>query len=367
VLKHLQVTPSFFSETKIGGCECHVQNLHKALRATAAARDFSIKCDILAFGTQPGSLVTRDELRARLIQGDPGELNSLEADVMKAELASGDVVHVHQPLSVFGLFVAAHAKLLGKPVIGTDHGGGVADHILGPHPNFASIYDIFVAQSKFAALGFSEFGVRCAIIFGPVDDEFFVLGESSHRERNLILSVGQFLPHEGFETIIDSLAHGLTLVIAGRPQDLDYRNFLQSRALGKSVYFEETWDDIELRRLMHRAGLYVHAGTHWDYRGNFHPKPELLGLRPLEFLCGGGLAFVSRAGALRELGELTGCTTFVGAHELKNLLEQYVSGQMEPHAPTDIRDGVVAKYGLRQFGDRYLQLLRAVNADPPDQ
>ena len=67
------------------------------------------------------------------------------------------------------------------------------------------------------------------------------------------------------------------------------------------MHFEEKLDDAGLFSLMHRAGLYVHAATHVDYKGGFHLKPELLGLAPLEFLCTGGPAFVSRAGALREL------------------------------------------------------------------
>ena len=87
--------------------------------------------------------------------------------------------------------MAAHARLLGRRVIGTDHGGGVAEDILDRHPTFARIYDVFRAQSMFAALGFAEFGVRCPVMRGPVDDKTFILGDSLRRDRNLILSVGR--------------------------------------------------------------------------------------------------------------------------------------------------------------------------------
>ena len=169
MLRHIQITRSFFSdESTIGGGERHVENFCKALVAAAAARGFPIKCEIVAFGPRSGTIVTRDKLTLRLIQGDAKDLVTLQADVIKAELAAADIVHVHQCLTVFGLFVAAHARLLGRRVIGTDHGGGVAEDILGRHPTFARIYDVFRAQSMFAALGFAEFGVRCPVMRGPV-------------------------------------------------------------------------------------------------------------------------------------------------------------------------------------------------------
>jgi glycosyltransferase involved in cell wall biosynthesis len=368
MLRHLQVTPSFFAdESIIGGGERHVENFCKALLASAAERGFPIKCELVAFGARSGTIVTHDGFSLRLIQGNGLDMTTLDAGVLKAELVAADVVHVHQCLTVFGLFVATHGKLLGRRVIGTDHGGGVANDILERHPTFAAVYDVFRAQSKFAALGFADFGVPCCVMRGPVNDEIFILGDGSRRDRNLILSVGRILPHKGFENIIDSLVDGMTLVIAGRPYDPEYKNFLQSRANGRSVHFEETLDDAGLLSLMHRAGLYVHSSTHLDYKGGFHLKPELMGLAPLEFLCTGGPALVSRAGALRELGELTGCTTFTDAQALRGLLEQYASGQMETHAATAIRDDVVAKYGLRQFGRRYLELLEELSATPSRQ
>jgi len=303
----------------------------------------------------------------RILQGEPTDIGTLDAGMIKEALAWADVVHVHQCLTPFGLFVAAHAKLLGRRVIGTDHGGGEAGHILYQHPEFASVYDVLLAQSKFAALGFAEFGVRCEIMTGPVDDTSFRLGDSSLRDPNLILSVGRILPHKGFETIIDSILDGLSLVIAGRPYDLEYAEFLRSRAHGKRVYFEGALDDADLLGLMHKAGLYVHAGTHRDYRGRYYLKPELLGLAPLEFLCTGGPALVSRAAALRELGRLAGCTTFTGAQDLRRLFERYLSGQLKTCPAAAIRGDVVDRYGLRQFGRRYLGLVEELNANTPGE
>jgi alpha-maltose-1-phosphate synthase len=333
------------------------------VRTAAAQRGLPIECEIIAFGAQSRTVVDRDHVTLRILKGEPSDVSTLDARVIRNELASADIVHVHQCLTVFGLFVAAHAKLLGRCVIGTDLGGGEANGILHPHPEFASVYDALGALSDFAALGFAEFGVRCAVIKGPVDDASFSLGDRSMRDPNLILSVGRILPHKGYETIIDGMTDGLALVIAGRPYDREYLEFLRSRGRGKRVHFEGTLDDRELLSLMLKAGLYVHAGTHLDYRGRFYLKPELLGLAPLEFLCTGGPAFVSQAAALRELGGLSGCTTFADANALKLLLDQYHSGQLEIPASTTIRADVVAKYGISQFGQQYLELIETLNAN----
>jgi glycosyltransferase involved in cell wall biosynthesis len=367
-LKHLQITPTFFAnDSVIGGAERHAENLCKAVRAAAAERSFPIECEIVAFGTECRTVEGRDDVEIHILQGEPNDISTLDARLIKEALDGADIVHVHQCLTLFGLFVAAHAKLLGRRVIGTDHGGGEANHILHRHPEMASVYDALRAQSEFAALGFAEFGVRCEVMTGPVDDTTFGLGDSSMRDPKLILSVGRILPHKGFETIIDGMSDGLSLVVAGRPYDPEYGEFLRARAHGKRVYFEEELDDSELLVLMQKAGLYVHAGTHLDYRGRSYLKPELLGLAPLEFLCTGGRALVSRAGALRELGRLVGCTTFADAQDLRRLLDQYLSGQLETCAAAAVRNDVVGRYGLRQFGRRYLRLVEELNANPPSQ
>jgi glycosyltransferase involved in cell wall biosynthesis len=364
-LKHLQVTPFFFSDDSvIGGGERHAENFCKAVRIAAAERDLALDCEILAFGPQPRIVDAQADVRLRILAGDARSLGTLDVAALRAELAAADIVHVHQCLSLFGLFIAAHARLLGRRVIGTDHGGDGADHILHHHPEFVSVYDTLRAQSEFAALGFAEFNVPYAVLTGPVDDLTFRLGDGSVRDRSLVLSVGRILPHKGFEAIIDNLLDGLSLVIAGRPYDPEYRDFLRSRSRGKRVYFEEALDDTALLGLMQKAGLFVHAGTHRDYRGQFYLKPELLALAPLEFLCAGGPALVSRAGAMRELGRLTGCINFSDAHELTGLLEQYACGQLETGTAAAIRADVVSKYGLQQFGRRYLELIEKRDAYP---
>ena len=333
----------------------------------AAERGLPLECEIVAFGAEEGAVVGRDGVTLRILRGDPLNLDTLDADRIIRELAGADIVHVHKCLTLFGLFVASHARLLGRRVIGTDHDGDEANDILHAHPQFALVYDVLRAQSQFAALGFSELAVRCVVLTGPVDDTHFRLGGPEARDPKLVLAVGRIVPHKGYERIIETLPDGLCLVIAGRPYDREYRAFLQSHAAGKRVRFEEALDDAQLLELMQRAGLYVHAGTHLDCRGHFHLKPELLALTPLEFLCTGGPAFVSRAGAMRELGGLAGCTNFTGTQDLRRLFERYVSGRLETPAAAAIRSDVVGKYGLRQFGLRYLQLIEELDANPSGQ
>ncbi len=67
MLKHLQITPSFFSdESIIGGGERHVDNFCKALLAAAAERSLPIRCEIVAFGARSGTIVRCDKITLRL-------------------------------------------------------------------------------------------------------------------------------------------------------------------------------------------------------------------------------------------------------------------------------------------------------------
>jgi glycosyltransferase involved in cell wall biosynthesis len=229
--------------------------------------------------------------------------------------------------------------------------------MLEPYPIVGELFDAFHAQSDFAAHAFTFFTRPVTVIKGPVDDEAFPLS-SMKRDSTLVVAVGRILSHKGFENIIDRLPEALTLVIVGRPYDGDYLAYLRERARHKRVLFETNLDDGALLRLVQSAGLHVHASQHTDFRGNFALKPELLGLAPLECLATGMPAITSTAGSLAELGSLEGCYTYSSGDELAGLLAAYADGRLPLPSPVRIRQGVLAAYGLKQFGLRYLDLLR---------
>jgi hypothetical protein len=112
--------------------------------------------------------------------------------------------------------------------------------------------------------------------------------------------------------------------------------------------------DDEVLSLMRTVGLYVHASTHRDCRGNFHAKPELLGLAPLEALSTGAPTFVSNAGALPELAALPGCEMFWDDGHLARMLCDHAAG-ISAFPPSSVIAAEVEKqYGLSTFGNAFL-------------
>lgn len=353
-MRILQVTPTYFADRSvIGGGERYVANLCRAVAAAAPRGD--VTCDILSFGPERTvvSLMPRTDLH--VLAGSPDLPAHVSTPAFHALLAAYDVIHVHQCLRPFGLYVAGRARLGRKVVIGTDHGGG-GSTLLEPYPVLGDLFDAFHAQSIYAAHAFTNFTRPVEVIRGPVDDSAFALG-GLPRDRSLIVAVGRILSHKGFETVIDNLPAACTLVIAGQPYDNGYLAFLKERAKHRRVSFEHDLDDPALVRLVQSAGLHVHASIHTDFRGDFFYKPELLGLAPLECMATGCPAITSRAGALAEFEALEGCRTFETGAELASLLAAHVDGTLPTPDPSVIRAGVVARYGLAQFGRHYLDMI----------
>ena len=347
----LQVTPTYFGSTStIGGGERYVDNLRRAVRMVAGGER---ACPVLSCG--PGS-DSRPGEGVFVLPGDVAAPDSFDQAALDDLLAAADVVHVHQCLTRFGLFVAARARLLGRPVIGTDHGGGQAP-FLNAQPYLTGLFSVIQTYSAFGDLSAYDLPVPRHRILGPVDDTLFTLADDAGRDPALVVSVGRILPHKGFEAVIDALPRSLRLVIAGRPSDPAYLAHLHARAQGRDVTFEADLDDAALLALLHRAGLCIQASTHRDYLGRTIPKPELLGLAPLESLCTGLRTVVSAAGALGELGGLPGCSVAHAPGELSTLLDRYAKGEL-PTVPTHaIREAVSGRYGLAAFGTRYLAMV----------
>jgi glycosyltransferase involved in cell wall biosynthesis len=275
-------------------------------------------------------------------------------------LVDADVVIVHQCLSAFGLFLASHARLAGKLVIGMDHGGG--EHPLVNHTAESCLmYHRFLAQSEFAVRAFHDLNVPAKIILGPVDTTYYCPSEGDEREKGLIVAVGRILPHKGFDRIIRALPKGLKLVIAGTVCDQAYSSMLAEliQSSGSDVVILEGLDDDDIRNLVRKASLFVHASTHVDYRGTYYAKPELLGLAPLEALACGTPTLVSNAGSLPELGAIVGCDVFFSDDDLKKSLASFANGVVSS-PPSSIYESVRKLYGIEQYGEKLLAELIAM-------
>lgn len=358
-MRILQVTPTFFSDRSVvGGGERYVSNVCAAVRS--ASDGSPVRCDMLSFASERALIPIGPGIDLHLIPGIPADLVSFAGDALDDCIGAYDVIHVHQCLLPSGFFVAARARLAGKVVVGTDHGGGETQH-LEAFPVLGAMYDAFHAQSEFAASAFTQLRTPVHVIYGPVDETMFPLS-CRPREPSLFVTLGRFLPHKGYEHAIRALPEGATLVIVGRPYDDPYFSFLRAQAQGKDVRFETGLDDQAVASLLGRAGACLHTGVHVDYVGHFRSKPELLALAPLEAMCAGTPSVVSSAGALPELARLAGCRSYAEVGELAGLLRAQAAGSLSGIEPEAIRRDAVEKYGLAQFGAAYLRMIAGIRA-----
>lgn len=353
-MKILQISPTYFSDQSvIGGGERYVNNVCSA--ATSVGKPGSVDCDILSFGEQAQRFTIYPNVQMIVVNGNPNDLPSFAGENLDNIIVEYDVVHIHQCLLPFGLFNAARAKLAGKIVIGTDHGGGEYAR-LESFPRLGRLFNLLHAQSAFAQSSFAQLATPVKLIRGPVNEHHFPLKRKHYQPKGPIISIGRILPHKGFDMLINALPVGEELRIIGRPHDNSYLDHLKSIAQGKNVSFLTTLDDEGIRVNLEKASLYVHASTHFGFNGHFYHKPELLAIAPIEAIMSGVPTLVSSAGALPELTILDGCIVFKDTEELCSLLKRKT--ELMPEIPLEkMREGAIKHYGLEQFGRLYLDSL----------
>lgn len=356
----LHVSPTYYSpESVIGGGERYLLYMIKALNKEATNSSLKLQNEILSFSdTESGDYCVQENVY-HIIGGKPWDTSTIDLESLCKYLRLADVIIVHQCFCPVGLFVASHAQLLKKYVIGMDHGGG--DHPIVSHsPESKLIFNLFLAQSDYSAAAFRNSKVPTLITYGPVDTDYFTCSSDTPRERGLVLSVGRILPHKGFDRIISALPRDLHIVIAGNNKDQKYLEYLKNIASKRNISIKilEELTDSDIRLYMQKASLYVHASTHIDYCGNIHTKPELLGLAPLEALACGTPTFVSDAGSLAELGKIDGCYVFHSDKELIELFEHFILKKLSIPSPEKIHLSVDKYYGLTSFGRLIINHLR---------
>lgn len=361
-MKILHVSPTYYStDSVVGGGEKYILYMIRALVKYATKFDSPMENLLLAFGDLPGNYCLGGDIVCEVMPGKPWDPFSIFLDDLLARLNQFDIIIVHQCLTVFGMFVASHATLAGKIVVGVDEGGG--EHSLISHTSESGrIFDCFLAYSYYGANAFFDLNVPVKVILGPVDTDYYKPSYSKKRDKSLVVAVGRLLPHKGFDRIVKVLPDSLRLVIIGSSLDKDYFNYLQTliKNSASDITIVEGLSDSEVRDLLSAASLFIHASTHFDYKGVYYTKPELLGLAPLEALACGTPALVSSAGSLGELKSITGCRVFSSDAELVELLYLHVTSQLHSSSPTEIYTSVSSLYGLSQFGEKLFHELKAL-------
>jgi glycosyltransferase involved in cell wall biosynthesis len=359
-IRIVQVSPTTYSRASvIGGGEKMVLYADYALRLAGHARGLRLATSVLSFGDQTDTAYSDHDVLYQPIPGRPWDPLSIDVDALRTALRRADIVYVDQCLCPVGMFVAAHARLLGCRVIGRDSGAEEYPFVRA-NPEIGAIFDGFHAQSAFAAASFRDFNAPVQVIPGPVNSHVFVPPSVSERDPEEVLAVGRMMPHKGFDKIIRALPDELKLTVVGQPYDQPYLEFLRHLAIGKRVSFETGIGDATLRSLLQQAGLFVHASSHRDVRGGFHAKPELFGLAPLEALSSGLPAIVSDAGSLPELAGLPGCICFRTEGELADLLVLHAAGSLRRPDEAAMHEAVDSRHGPLSTGEQLLGLMGLV-------
>lgn len=359
-LKILHVSPTSFNKNSIiGGGERYLNYIVSAV-GLQGANSKEVEQGILSLTDESSFTEQTSTVDGLFIQGNPHDVGTIDASALRTAIERYDIVHVHQCLSNFGLFVAAHAKSLRRATIGTDHGGGEST-LLDWNPSLAAVFDRFHAQSNFSRLGFARFSAPVETILGPINEDQYRPRES-HPTSRYIVSAGRIMPHKGFDQIIKIIPQDLHYIIAGQPYDQQYLEYLSRMAdtHNKNVKFVHDADDERLKQLITGSMFYVQPSVPLDYRRKKHKKSELLGLACLEALAMGVPVVANGQTALGELGDLTGVFVYSSIKDCRTILTQLSCGSRRLPPPAEIRTSMIEKYGRAQFHHAYTQLAEEI-------
>lgn len=175
---------------------------------------------------------------------------------------------------------------------------------------------IVVCNSNFTKKYIDQsFGVNSQVLYPPVDVDFFAPPAVGQQKKNVILSVGRFLPggpgkeHEvlikAFSKAVDSKKEfrNWQLWLAGGVGDKKYLADLKKIAKGYEIIFFEDVDANQLKKLYSAASIYWHAKG-FDQDIEKHPEfAEHFGISIVEAQGSGCVPVVFRAGGTVEIIE----------------------------------------------------------------
>ena len=354
------LTPLYFDETScLGGGERYPVNLAIGI---VKAGGGSVSVDVISYGDEsltrelaPG--VVLRVLRAAVRPKHPLDVTSWD---LPAAIADADLVHVHMIYTRSNEFGLLAAKVQGKPVVVTDHGG--ASSTIGRELGALDLADRVVAYSDFGA-SFYPSGMDVTVIKGGVDGGLFTPAPAGRRpERDRVLYVGRLLPHKGIDVLIEALPAGLPLTVCGRAYHDDYFARLKALSEGKRVEFVTDADDARILDLYRRAWVNVLPSVYRDCYGQTHAAPELMGFTLLEAMACGTPAICSRVAAMPEFVDhgRTGYVFDTPADLREQLLRLAGDPGLVERMGREARRAVDEEFGLTVAGRRLLDVYRGL-------
>jgi glycosyltransferase involved in cell wall biosynthesis len=347
-------TPATFDDIR-GGGERYALNL---ARGVARASAGTVEVEVVAPGNQSFRRAVDDGVWLRSCRVEPSVVpfgSAVSWELIEA-VVEADLIHMHQVFTLLGEAVVLAARIFGRPVCVTDHGGWHST--AGRERGLLDLADAVVAYSRFgaAALATSQ---PVTIVEGGVDTRFFSPGKTE-LPREHVLFVGRILPHKGVDLLVRACPRELRLVIAGTVIDPEYLEEVERLARGRSVTFVLNGSDEQIRDLYRGALAVAAPSVYIDFKGRFHAHPELMGLTMLEGMACAAPAVCLRTGALPEYVE-QGVTGFVAEDEsgLAECLSQLAADPVtNRRMGIAARERVCADWDLEVAGGRLLDLYR---------
>ncbi len=298
----VHVAPTAFGGGGLfGGGERYPLELARAL-----AREGDVNCELVTFGSRPGTRTEPGGLTVRVLRpwwrrgGHPAHP---VAPSLPRVLRTADIVHVHQLRSTPGRLAAVAARARGQRLVTTDHGlgGGGWAGILPRLPHR------YLTVSRYSAEVLAVPLAKTAVVYGGVSDHLLETPSPGAEGRAGVLFVGRLTPHKGVDRLIRALPEGAPLTVAGtgghdpRLPERDYPNLLRHLARGRDVRFVDRPDDVELGRLYRSSAVFVLPSVHRSCYGGTVAISELLGLAALEAMAAGTPVVASGVGGLPEV------------------------------------------------------------------
>jgi glycosyltransferase involved in cell wall biosynthesis len=300
----VHVVPALFgSEGIVGGAERYAFELARAMSR-------EVPTTLVTFGREDMQRVDSG-LRvcvlgnSRFVRGE--RTNPVSARIVWA-LRAATVVHCHQRHVLTSSLVAAYCRLTGRRVFVTDLGGGGWD--ISAYIPTDRWYHGHLHISQYSRRVFGhENNPRAQVILGGVDADKFSPGASSAPRRD-VLYVGRILPHKGINYLIEALPSGMSLTVAGSPDDPQFFADLRRLAEGKKVTFRHDMDDVDLVQAYREAACVVLPSVYRTMYGRESDVPELLGQTLLEAMACGAVVIGTDVASIPEVVE-DGVTGFI--------------------------------------------------------
>ncbi len=215
-----------------------------------------------------------------------------------SRLRNADIIHCHQQHVVASSLAAMFARLTGRRVVVTDHGGGGWD--VSGYLSTDRWYHRHLHVSEFSrkSLGQTQ-NSRSSVILGGVDTVKFSPGDVV-REKTVVF-VGRLLPHKGVNDLVNALPPEIPAELIGPSNNQKFMDDLRAMSAGKQVRFRHDCGDEEVVQAYRRALCVVLPSVYRDLYGGETAIPELLGQTLLEGMACGAPAVCTNAGGMTEI------------------------------------------------------------------